>query len=129
MGAVVFVSLTACGGARPAAQPPPSAQPPAPSAESSPPAAEPVASGMDCVTAQALCGAGVCNVSVKNGCNQPVRCTLEISATCDSPAGMNDATGREHDTFAAGSTGDLATRASCTGGPIVHTEVRTLSCK
>jgi len=81
------------------------------------------------VTAQARCGAGACNVSIKNACDQPVRCELEVSATCDAPSGMNDAGGREHDTFAAGATGDLATRAVCTGGPIVHTEVRKLSCK
>jgi hypothetical protein len=126
---VFFASMTACGGSRPAPQTLPSAPPPAQSAEPQPPSAESVDSGKDCVTAKARCGAGVCNVSIENRCDQPVRCALEVSAACDSPTGMNDGVGREHDTFAAGSTGDLATRAACTGGPIVHTEVRTLSCK
>jgi hypothetical protein len=85
--------------------------------------------GMACATAQGRCGGGVCNVSIKNGCEATVRCELEISAQCETQSGTAEAGGKERDSFAAGTSGDLGARATCADGRVTRTEVRKLLCK
>ncbi len=125
---VALVLSTGCGGAPPAPPAAP-APPPTESAPSAPPSAEPVDTGKDCATAQGRCGGGACNVTVKNGCDQAVRCELEISATCESQSGTAEAGGKERQGFAPGTSGDLGAQATCTDGRVVRTEIRKLSCK
>jgi hypothetical protein len=119
----------ACG----ASKPPPPGAPTAPAAvdnaPSGPPATQAVETGKDCATAQGQCGGGICNVTVKNACNTAVRCELEVAATCESQSGTAESGGRERDTFAAGTSGDLGARATCADGRVVRTEVRSLTCK
>jgi hypothetical protein len=118
--------LFACGGAPP---PPPVSAPPPVEPTAALPQNEPVESGKDCVKAQGKCGGGVCNVSVKNDCNEAVHCELAISARCDSQGGTSDAGGGERVTVAAHATGEGDAQVGCSGGQIVRTEVQKLTCK
>jgi hypothetical protein len=63
-------------------------------------------------------------VTIKNDCDQPVHCDLQVSATCSA----DSANGGDRTTIAAHETADLGAQASCSG-PIVHTEVEKLVCK
>jgi hypothetical protein len=90
---------------------------------------EPVESGKDCVKAQGKCGGGVCNVSVKNDCDEPVHCELAISARCDTQGGTSDASGGDRVTVAAHATGEVDAQVGCSGGQIVRTQVQKLACK
>ncbi len=118
--------LLACGGAPP---PPASSRPPAAEPTASIPQNEPVESGKDCVRAEGKCGGGVCNVSVKNDCNDVVRCELAITARCDAQGGTSDASGGDRVTVAAHGTGEVDAQVGCSGGQIVRTEVQKLTCK
>jgi len=128
MALVAF--LTACGGSAPPPQPAPSASPSPPTdSQSALPAEEAADTGSACAGAKASCGGGICNVKIKNACDQPVRCELAITATCDSQTGSMQANGADHGTFAAGGSGELAAQATCSGSRVVHTEIKKLSCK
>src|SRR5579863_2883173 len=123
------VLVAGCGGAPPApAASPPAAGEPTAEAPSGPPAAEAVDTGKDCAKAEGQCGGGSCNVTIKNGCDASVRCELEVSAQCESQGGTSEAGGKERDTIAAGASGGIGAQASCSGGRVVHTEVRKLVC-
>jgi len=125
-----LVLLAACGGTTPA----PSAPPPA---TESPPASTPqipdwsaLESGKACAKAQSRCGGGVCDVRVKNDCDAPVHCDLAISATCQGGEGGGSvASGGDRGTIGAHESGEIDAQASCTSGPIVHTEVQQLLCR
>jgi hypothetical protein len=122
--------VAGCGGAPPPppAAPPPAAEP-APEAASGPPAAEAVDTGKDCAKAEGQCGGGGCNVTIKNACDASVRCELEVSAQCESQGGTSEAGGKQRDSIAAGATGAIGAQATCSGGRVLHTEVRRLTCK
>jgi|HubBroStandDraft_4_1064222.scaffolds.fasta_scaffold149391_2 hypothetical protein len=123
---VVGAAQLACGGA----PPPPPSSPPAPvEPTASIPQNEPVESGRDCVKAEGKCGGGVCNVSVKNDCNDAVHCELAITARCEAQGGTSDASGGDRVTVAAHSTGEVDAQVGCSGGQIVRTEVQKLACK
>jgi hypothetical protein len=119
--------LAGCGGATPAAQAP------APVVDSNPaapvPQNAPVDAGKDCVKAEGKCGGGVCAVTVKNDCGDPVRCELVIAVTCDSQGGTSAANGDDHVTVASHATGEVDAQAGCSGGQILRTEVQKLACK
>jgi hypothetical protein len=127
--AMAFPFLCGCGGAQAAPKPPPSTPSAVDSAATAAPSTQPVETGKDCATAEGKCGGGVCDVTVKNGCSQAIRCELEVAATCESQSGTAESGGRERDTFAAGASGDLGAKATCADGRVVRTEVRQLSCK
>lgn len=126
-----FVGLAACGGGTPAPQGPASS--PAPPAPPVPvadvPQSAPVDSGMDCAHATGKCGGGTCALTIKNDCDQPVHCELQVAATCETQNGTVAANGGDRTTIAPHESGDLGAQASCSGGPIVHTEVQKLACK
>jgi hypothetical protein len=124
-----------CGGAPP---PPPLADPaPGPvedddAAEAAEPAApvkEPVSAGKDCVKAEAECGGGVCLVTLKNGCEQPVTCDLFVTAICQAKTDRVEARARKRDTFAAKTDGPMSAEAKCSDGNVIHTEVQELRCE
>jgi hypothetical protein len=92
------------------------------------PASAPIDTGKDCAHATGKCGGGTCNVTIKNDCDQPVHCELQVSATCQSQNGTDSANGGDRTTIAAHETGDLGAQASCSG-PVVHTEAEKLVCK
>jgi hypothetical protein len=122
--------VAGCGGAPP---PPPAAPPPAPEpaaeAPSGPPAAEAVDTGKDCAKAEGQCGGGGCNVTIKNACEASVRCELEVSAQCESQGGTSEAGGKQRDSIGPGASGTIGAQATCSGGRVLHTEVRKLVCK
>lgn len=125
------LALVACGGAAPAPQAPASSagpsSPPAPVADV--PESAPVDSGKDCAHATGKCGGGTCALTIKNDCDQPVHCDLQVSATCETQNGTVAADGADRATIAAHESGDLGAQATCAGGPVVHTEVQKLVCK
>ena len=84
---------------------------------------------MDCAKAEGQCGGGGCNVTIKNGCDAAVRCGLEVSAQCESQGGTSEAGGKERTTIPAGASGGLGAQATCSGGRVLHTEVRKLVCQ
>ncbi len=131
--AILFLSLgvAACGGGTPAPQAPaPSAEPAAPPTPvADVPQSARVDSGKDCAHATGKCGGGTCALTIKNDCDQPVHCDLQVAATCETQNGTVAANGGDRTTIAPHESGDLGAQASCSGGPIVHTEVQTLVCK
>jgi hypothetical protein len=128
---LVIFALAACGGGTPAPQgPAPSAQPPAaPTPVADVPESAPIDSGKDCAHATGKCGGGTCAVTIKNDCDQPIRCDLQMTATCETQNGTVAADGADRATIGAHESSDLGAQATCAGGPIVHTEVQKLACK
>jgi hypothetical protein len=119
-----------CAGQRPAAQPAAiPAETNAPNSASSSPQWAPVETERDCAKAQAQCGGGVCDAKVKNDCDAPIRCALEITVTCSSLGGGSTANGSEHATIGAHDTGDIGAQATCGGGDVLRTEIQKLTCK
>jgi hypothetical protein len=127
---VAIGGLLCCGGQQAAA--PPAAAPAetgtANSASSAPQWA-PVDTEKDCAKAQAQCGGGVCDAKVKNDCDAPVRCVLEIAVTCGSLGGASTANGSERATINPHETSDIGAQATCGGGEVLRTEIQKLSCK
>jgi hypothetical protein len=126
-----LVALAACGGGTPAPQAP------APSGEPAPqtvpvadvPQSAPIDSGKDCAHATGKCGGGTCALTIKNDCDQPVHCNLQVAATCETQNGTVAADAGDRTTIAAHESGDLGAQATCAGGPVVHTEVQKLLCQ
>jgi hypothetical protein len=92
------------------------------------PASSAFDSGKDCAHATGKCGGGTCDLTIKNDCDQPVRCELQVSATCQSQSGTVGANGGDKTTIGPHETGDLGAQATC-AGPVVHTEVEKFVCK
>lgn len=116
--------------------PPPPDPPPQPSATAAPaPEApqeiprEPVASGKDCVKAEAQCGGGVCALRLENKCEQPVTCALAILTVCEDKHDLIQVKGKARETFASGSTTEISAPAKCTSGAPVSTKVQGLECQ
>jgi hypothetical protein len=84
---------------------------------------------MDCAASEALCDGGLCKVTVKNSCKQPVTCDLAITATCKNGQEMVEAKARTRDTVAAETDGEVGVVANCTIGSVVHTEVKEFRCQ
>ena len=130
--AVLFLfslALAACGGGTPAPQAPsPSAEPATPVPAAGAPQEGPIDSGKDCAHATGKCGGGTCALTIRNDCDQPVHCELQVSATCQSQNGTDAANGGDRTTIAAHESGDLGAQAT-RSGPVVHTEVEKLVCK
>jgi hypothetical protein len=125
----VLFSIAACGGGTPAPQGPgPSAEPAPTAPAAGAPQSGPIDSGKDCARATGKCGGGTCALTIKNDCDQPVHCELQVSATCQSQNGTDAANGGDRATIAAHESGDLGAQATCSG-PVVHTEVEKLVCK
>lgn len=88
-----------------------------------------VDAGKDCVKAEAECSGGLCDVTVKNGCDQPVTCDVGIGAVCKTDAEMIDAKGRGRDTVAAKANGKIQVVANCQRGVVMTTEVKDMHCR
>jgi hypothetical protein len=129
LAAAVALQANACAGERPAAQPAPPVVDSAPAAAPAAPATVPVETGKDCAKATAQCGGGACDVTVKNDCDQAVRCAFELTAICETQSGTVTVTGADRGLVGARSTSDLAAQTSCPAGPARHTEVSKLDCK
>jgi len=89
----------------------------------------PVDTGKDCAKATARCGGGACDVTVTNDCADPVRCTFELTASCETQTGAISVNGGDRGLVGAHSASDLAAQTSCPEGPASHTEVSKLVCK
>jgi hypothetical protein len=131
---VMALAATGCGSPPPPAPPAQPAAPTAPEPEpaSSQPAAaekEKVSSGMECAPAEAECQGGVCSVTLKSGCDQPITCELAIVANCKSGSSMVEAKARSRGTVPAKSEGKLSAAANCTEGQVVNTELQELRCR
>jgi hypothetical protein len=120
--------LLGCAGA-----PPPPALAPAPAppkaAAPEPPAKEPLATGSDCVHAEAQCDGGECVLSIKNGCEQAISCDATMTTTCKSSTDMIEAARRKRVTFAARTDGEIRLVGDCAGGEILRTAVQSILCK
>ena len=124
---VLAASMVACGGAPPPAPAAPAA--PEVPAVSTTPSTDAVDTGKDCAKAEAKCGGGACNIHVKNGCDTPVRCALEIAVACTVQGGTSEANAADHATIDPHGEGDVGAQAACSGGQVARTSVRTLACK
>lgn len=91
--------------------------------------AEAVETGKDCTTAEVLCDGGVCTATIKNACEAPVTCALDMMAVCQGETDMGEARGKGRDTIAAGVTFELQAGANCQGDRVIATQVDSLSCK
>jgi len=93
------------------------------------PSKEDVDSGKDCVKAQSLCGGGACDVTVQNGCAEPVTCDASIVVKCRDKTDFQEAKGRKRGTIGAKADDTLNVSAECNSGEVVHTEFGQLKCK
>ncbi|MBI4704923.1 MAG: hypothetical protein HY744_27780 [Deltaproteobacteria bacterium] len=119
-----------CGAPAPPPKPPPARAEPAPPPQPPPPPEpEEIPSGKDCAKAQSECAGGVCLVTVKNGCQQPVTCDLEIVTNCKQGENYVKTSARERDTVPAMSEGKTQAAAPCPPtGEIVNTEIAVFKC-
>ena len=136
--AVVFAGtlaalLPSCGGAAGGAREPAAAPSPSPSSKgtgaAAPAAKEPVATGNDCVKAEAQCDGGECVLSIKNDCAQAVSCDATMTTTCKAATDMMEAARRKRETYPAKSDGELRLVGNCATGEILRTEMKSLACK
>ncbi|MEM1028832.1 MAG: hypothetical protein AAF928_14945 [Myxococcota bacterium] len=133
------MGLAATGGAATgcSAAPPPDA-PPAPPAPApdldddlgdlGPAEPEPIETGKDCATAEAVCDLGVCTAKLVNGCAQPVTCAFEILAMCQGTDDGGEARGKSRGTVPAGAEGEIQAAADCEDKAVASTLVDRLSC-
>jgi hypothetical protein len=126
---VALAGLFDCAAQEPAAKPAAPTSHEAPNSASPTPQWEAVETQKDCAKAEAQCGGGVCDAKVKNDCDAPIRCSLEIMATCSTSGGDSTANGSDHATINAHSSGDVGAQATCGGGDVVHTAIQKLSCR
>ena len=128
MIAALAALLGACGPPPPPPLPP--APPPAPVEVKPPePVKGPLACNLECAKPEAECDGGVCKVTIKNSCEQPITCDLFITASCKSGTAMVEAKARKRETFAPKTDGEMALAANCTEGEIVLTEAKELQCQ
>jgi hypothetical protein len=118
--------LAACGGSQPVVRPPAEPEPLPPSAT---PQAQAVDSGKECAKAEARCGSGICNVTVKNDCDARVHCELTVTATCDTAGAATEVYGGDRASIDAHASGEVDAQATCSTGQTLHTEVRKLTCR
>ena len=90
---------------------------------------EEVETGKDCATAMSECDLGVCTVTVKNGCSEPVTCELSILSLCRDTTTTGEAKGVGRDTVAAGASVEIQAGADCDGREVVGTTFQRMSCK
>lgn len=88
-----------------------------------------VATGKDCAKAEAVCENGLCAITVKNGCADPITCNVAIAAVCKSTTETGEARARGRDTVAANASGKISVGASCQGGVVLTTEVKEMQCR
>jgi hypothetical protein len=130
--AIVMASLAALLGACSPPPPPPKPPepPPAPVDTTPPePVKVPLTCGLECVKSEAECDGGVCKLTIKNSCEQPVTLDLFIVASCKSGTAMVEAKARKRETFAAKTDGEMALAANCSEGEVVLTEAKELLCQ
>lgn len=120
--------LAACSPPPPEAPAPP---PPEPEIEipDGPPPPEAVETGKDCAKAEAVCEGGVCTATIRNECEEPVTCELEVLAICRGETDTGEARGKARDTIAAGQEYDMQAGADCQDKMVTATTVESLSCR
>ena len=128
---LAFATLAALVGACSPPPPPPKPPPPPPPIDTTPvePVKEALACNLECAKADALCAGGVCNITLKNSCEQPITCDLFIVANCRSGSDLVEAKARKRETFAAKTDGEMSLAANCAQGEVVRTEAKELQCK
>jgi len=128
---LIAAAAVACKTSTPA--PPPNTPPPPKEAEpeipEGPLEAEPLETGKDCATAEAICEGGVCTAKVMNKCDAPVTCSLSILALCQGGTDRGEARGKERDTIPAGSETEIQAGADCEGAAVMGTQVEQLTCQ
>ena len=90
---------------------------------------EAMETGKDCAKAEVLCEGGVCTASIKNDCEAPVTCELDILAICQGETDTGEARGKGRDTIAPGVAFNLQAGADCHGDAVLATQVDTLTCE
>jgi hypothetical protein len=130
----MIAALLLCAGC-PKDGPPPDAPPPPPNDDSEPVAAEgeaePLETGKKCATAEAVCEGGVCKATVKNSCDAPVTCELEMYALCKASdeTDAGEARGKGRGTIPGGDSGEIQAGANCEGRAVTMTQADGLSCR
>jgi hypothetical protein len=117
----------ACGPGTPAPATTPTAT--AKPAELPPPAAEPIETDKDCVKATTECGGGVCLAKVKNDCELPVTCELNILATCSAATSSGDARSKGRATIPAKTENEFSAAGDCEGAKVELTTAESMTCK
>ncbi len=90
---------------------------------------EPLQTGKPCLTGDASCGGGVCDLVVKSDCDAPVTCDVFITSSCRSETNTGESRGRKRTTFAPKEQGKLNVAALCTDGDAVRTQVNEMKCQ
>lgn len=127
---IALVLTGACGGS-----PPPPPKKPAPESMEPEPEdfgemdPEPIETGKDCLTATTECGGGVCIANVKNDCDEPVTCELEIMASCRAGTSSGEARTKSRATFRGKSEDKMSAAGDCADGEVVFTVAEGMSCK
>jgi hypothetical protein len=129
----LFVLCSACSPAKPnpEPQPQPTAEP-APELDEVPAGLggpEKLDSGKDCAAAEGLCENGICKVTIKNTCKEPVTCEFQILAMCRGETETGEARGKGRGTVPAGGEGELEAGADCEGKFVTGTTFESMSCK
>ena len=130
LGAVALTTL-ALGACGPSA-PKPTTAPTATAAANEPPPkpeVNPIDTGKDCATATTECGGGVCLAKVKNDCDQPVTCELDILAACSGATVTGDARSKGRATIPAKTESKFSAQGNCEDGTVDLTTAESMSCK
>jgi hypothetical protein len=90
---------------------------------------DPVSLGKPCATGEAVCGGGVCDLTVKNDCDAALTCDVFVSSSCRTSTEIGEARGRKRGTFAAKEVGKLNVPALCPDGNVVRTAVAEVKCQ
>jgi len=121
--------LVGCSSNPPPDPPPP---PPAPVPDldvvEGPAEAEDIDAGKDCVSAEAVCDLGLCTAKLRNNCEAPVTCALEVLAMCQGTTDAGEARSKSRGTVAAGEEGEISAAADCEDQAVASTIVESLSC-
>jgi len=126
--ALATLVLCACGPSTPKPITAPTATA---AANEPPPPAEvkPIDTGKDCATATTECAGGVCLAKVKNDCDQPVTCELDILAACSGSTTSGDARSKGRATIPAKTESKFSAQGNCEGSTVDLTTAESMSCK
>lgn len=118
----------ACGGS----PPPPPKKPPSDepvASDYSEPEPEPIETGKDCVTATTECGGGVCLATIKNDCEDPVTCDLQIMASCQTGTTTGEARTKARGTFRPKAEDQMSAAGDCADGEVLFTVAEQMICR
>jgi hypothetical protein len=86
--------------------------------------------GRSCVEARVACAPGNCAARLRNGCEEPVTCELDIQCACEAFTGeRGEARSQASTTLASGEGGGMRAHALCAAGEVRATQPTRLRCQ